>query len=140
MPAPAKPDRPHRLREHVHLLEVHEAVEARLVALVRECHVLQQQRHEGYDRRLELPDAHPVSPVVSARIDQRLEFRVELPEFRGELLPRQRQPRNRHVAQTHHYSAESVQVLVFLAAGIEKRSVRGCSVVGVVSEYTMRQV
>lgn len=45
---------PHGLSKHVHLLEVHQAVETGLVTLVRESHVLDQQRHEGYHWWLEL--------------------------------------------------------------------------------------
>lgn len=83
-------DGAHRLGHHVHLLEVHQSVQARFVALVRERHVLQQQRHEGNHRRLQLPHKHAVRPVVATRVDKRLEFRKYLAELGRNLLPRLR--------------------------------------------------
>lgn len=116
MPATAEPYRPHGLREHVHLLEVDQSVEAGLVAFVGKRHVLEEERHERDHRGLELPDAHPVRPVVPARVYHRLELGVQLPELRGEFLPRQREPGDGDVAQAHHDRAEGVQVLVLFAA------------------------
>lgn len=42
------------IRDHVHLFEVDETSKIRLVALVQERHVLQNQRHKRYDGWLHL--------------------------------------------------------------------------------------
>lgn len=58
MPGSTVPNGSHRLCHHVHLLEIHQAIEAGFVALVRKSHVLEQQGHEGDHRRLEFADGH----------------------------------------------------------------------------------
>lgn len=117
MPGPAIADCAHRLCHHVHLLEVDEAVQTGFVALVRKSHVLEQQRNEGDDGRLQLAHEHAIRAMVAARIDQRLEFCENLTELGRNLVPRLRQPRHRHIGQTHHDGEERVQVLVLFAAG-----------------------
>lgn len=101
----------------MHLLEVHQAVEAGLVALVGEGHVLEQQRHERDKRRLQLAHEDPVGPVVTAGVDQGLELLEDLPELGRDLLPGLLEAGHCHVGQAHHHGEEGVQVLVLLAAG-----------------------
>jgi len=92
----------------VHLLEVHQAVQAGLVALMGEGHVLEQERHEGNQRRLQLAHEHSVRPVVATGVDQGLELLEDLPELRRNLFPGLLQPGHRHVGQTHYHSEEGV--------------------------------
>lgn len=58
VPGPAEPHAAHRLGHHVHLLEVDQPIQAGLVALVGERHVLQQQGHKRDHRRLQLAHRH----------------------------------------------------------------------------------
>lgn len=81
MPAPAEPYSPHRLRQHVHLLKVHESIQTRLVPLMRERHVFQQQWHKGYNRWLQFAHTDPVRSVISAWINHRFKFGVKFPEL-----------------------------------------------------------
>jgi len=48
MPGLAVSERPHGLRQHVHLLEVHQPVHVRLVAVVSEFHVCVQEEYTVY--------------------------------------------------------------------------------------------
>jgi len=107
-PGATEADGTHRLGHHVHLLEVHQAVQTGLVALVGEGHVLEQQRHERDQRRLQLAHEHAVRPVVAAGVDQGLELLEDLPELRWDLLPGLLQPGHRHVREAHYHGEEGV--------------------------------
>lgn len=115
MSAPAEPYSPHGLRQHVHLLKIHQPIQTSLIPLMRERHILQQQWHERYNRRLQFAHTNPIRPVIPAWINHRFKFGVEFPELRRQFLPSERQSRNCHITQAHYNGAKRVQILVFLA-------------------------
>lgn len=63
VPGSTVPYGSHRLCHHVHLLEIHQSIEAGFVALVGERHVFEQQGHEGDHRGLKLSDGHSVEKL-----------------------------------------------------------------------------
>lgn len=100
----------------MHLLEVNQPVEACLIALVGKCHVLEQQRHEGNQWRLQFAHKDTIRPMIATGIDKRFELLKDFAEFRGYLLPGLMQPRHGHIRQTHDNGKESIKILVLLAA------------------------
>lgn len=100
----------------MHLLEVDQAVQAGLVALVGKGHVLEQQRHEGDERRLQFAHKHAVRPMVATGLNQGLEFQVQFAELGRYLVPGLLQARHRIVGQAHDDGEERIQILVLLAA------------------------
>lgn len=58
----------HSLCNHAHFLEVDQAVEVGLVALVNEGHVFEQQRYEGDGRGAKLGERQAVRPVIEGGV------------------------------------------------------------------------
>lgn len=106
----------HGLGHHVHFLEVDEAVEAGLVALVGEGHVLEQQRHKRNQRWLQLANEDAIGAMIATGIDQSFELLKDFPKFRWYLLPGLMQSRNGHVRQAHDNGKEGIQILILFAA------------------------
>lgn len=50
---------------HSHFFKVYEIVNERLVPLMSKCHIFNEQRHEGDERRVQFGYCQPVGPVVS---------------------------------------------------------------------------
>lgn len=104
----------------MHLLEVNQPVEACLIALVGERHVLEQQRHEGNQRRLQFTHKDTIGAMIATGIDECLELLKDLAELRGYLLPGLMQTRHGHIRQSHDNGKEGIKILVLLAAEMGK--------------------
>lgn len=86
---------------HPHFLKIDQIVNKRFVALMSECHVFDQQRHEGNDGRLQLGHGQSVRTVVSGRVHEVFKFRIKLLKLAGKLLPGLTQPAYRWITQAH---------------------------------------
>lgn len=80
------------------------------------CFTFEQERHEWNNRRLELANTNPISPVVAAWVNKALKLCVQLAELRRKFLPCKGKPTHSYVTQPHHNGKECIEVLIFLTA------------------------